>query len=613
MAGSYSWAATGSGQWGFAGNWFDITSGTTATTAPAAGDIALVESPAPGTITVAGPGSAQALTLNGAVGLSGSFALDAFVVANPAGPPQTGTTESNVTLAGVVTAGAVSIGSLYGVPGLSSQQVNLGTVELGEGALLAAGTVALKAGTLEADGGSLSVDGSLTLGQVLMSPRPPTDRMTSGVLDLTDNAHAQVGMLWIVSGTVSLDATSSLEIGHAGTTEAGTTETGTITVDADGTLSIGDFFHASATATIAAPVVNNGGIVDNGFTDLSDIINNGTITLRQASIRDIDGAGLIFANDGVTIGAGVHGTVWIGGNSGGITLDTGAPPDPATTPIIADLVDGTSLFLPGITADSAQFTESEDFTGILSLGQDGTTVASLRLLGNYPGNAFAVSLDDGGSTITTSAPCFLAGTRILTPRGEIQVERLRAGAAVTTQSGGSRKVRWLGHRSIRTAGHPHPEAVLPVRIAAGAFGERLPRRDLYLSPDHAVFAEGVLVPIKYLINGATIVQVARRTARYWHVELDAHDILLAEGLPAESYLETGGRAQFANGGVVAALHPNFASLAWEAGGCAPLAVAGPAVERLRRRITDALPPPPAGSRPAAADSRRGRPAAARSR
>ena len=115
---------------------------------------------------------------------------------------------------------------------------------------------------------------------------------------------------------------------------------------------------------------------------------------------------------------------------------------------------------------------------------------------------------------------------------------------------------WVGHRTVDCTLHPKPHTVWPVRICAGAFGPGLPSRDLWLSPDHAVFVDDVLIPVKYLINGealpsgatrGTIVQHPVDKVTYYHIELPAHDILLAEGLPAESLLDTGDRSIFTNG------------------------------------------------------------------
>ena len=171
-------------------------------------------------------------------------------------------------------------------------------------------------------------------------------------------------------------------------------------------------------------------------------------------------------------------------------------------------------------------------------------------------------------------PCFVTGTRIATPRGACAVERLAVGEPVLTAERRALPVTWIGHRGVSCARHPRPHDVWPVRIRAGAFNDGLPRRDLWLSPDHAVFVDGVLIPIRYLANGCTVAQVPRRAVTYWHVELPAHDVLLAEGLPAESYLDTGNRGAFAGGGPTM-LHPDFALRIWARQACAKLVVDGP--------------------------------------
>jgi hypothetical protein len=123
--------------------------------------------------------------------------------------------------------------------------------------------------------------------------------------------------------------------------------------------------------------------------------------------------------------------------------------------------------------------------------------------------------------------------------------------------------------------------VQPVRVRANAFTAGLPSYDLRLSPDHAVFIDGVLIPIRYLINGRTIVQEQVDKVTYYHVELSSHEVILAEGLPCESYLDTGNRGAFANGGGTAILHPDFALKHWKSKGCADLVLDGPNLEAAR--------------------------------
>jgi hypothetical protein len=122
----------------------------------------------------------------------------------------------------------------------------------------------------------------------------------------------------------------------------------------------------------------------------------------------------------------------------------------------------------------------------------------------------------------------------------------------------ARTVKWVGRRRLDLTGHPRPELVAPIRIQASAFAAGVPHRDLLVSPDHAVLVDGMLILARQLINGATIRQERDwRSVDYFHVELDSHDILLAEGLPAESYLDTGNRGFFANASVPMELHPDL--------------------------------------------------------
>jgi phospholipase/lecithinase/hemolysin len=184
---------------------------------------------------------------------------------------------------------------------------------------------------------------------------------------------------------------------------------------------------------------------------------------------------------------------------------------------------------------------------------------------------------------TGSLACFAAGTRLATPAGEIPVEDLRVGMLLHTRRGPG-PVRWVGHRRIDCRRHAKPREVWPVRVRAGAFGPARPRRDLLLSPDHAVFVAGVLIPIRYLVNGRTIAQEPCDTITYWHVELPCHEVVLAEGLPAESYLDTGNRGSFAEAAPAAAPAPAESLRIWARSGCAPLVLGGARLAAVRREL-----------------------------
>ena len=209
---------------------------------------------------------------------------------------------------------------------------------------------------------------------------------------------------------------------------------------------------------------------------------------------------------------------------------------------------------------------------------------TLTLDGTYKQNEFALGYSGGVDRITTTDnPCYCRGARLLTDRGEVAVEELAIGDLVVTASGDLLPVKWLGHRELDCRRQPDPRAVWPVRVSAGAFGEQLPKRDLWLSPGHCVAAEGVLMPIRVLINGRTIGQIETDRVEYWHVELDRHDILLANGLPAESYLDTGNRTAFVNGGDFLELHPDFEPKEVTET-CLPQVKQGPEVERMKAKL-----------------------------
>jgi hypothetical protein len=142
-------------------------------------------------------------------------------------------------------------------------------------------------------------------------------------------------------------------------------------------------------------------------------------------------------------------------------------------------------------------------------------------------------------------------------------------------------VTWVGRREVDCADHAQPRKVWPVRVEAGAFGPGRPHSDLFLSPDHAVFVGEVLIPVRCLINGSTITQVNVDHVTYHHIELAAHNVLLAEGLPAESFLDMRDGSNYANRPGPARLYPDYSARIWEAFGCARLVVTGPELEAAR--------------------------------
>jgi hypothetical protein len=244
------------------------------------------------------------------------------------------------------------------------------------------------------------------------------------------------------------------------------------------------------------------------------------------------------------------------------------------TMIIDGFIVGDTIDLTGFAAVGRTFASNR-----LVLNDSGGGHSTLAIQGAFSTDNFALAADgSGGTDITLQAitPCFAAGTRITTPRGTVPVEHLREGDVLLTVSGKRRPIQWIGRRTVDCKHHISPDRVKPIRIAPHAFGENRPHRALLLSPDHSVFVEDVLIPVKFLVNETTVSQLDVEKVTYYHIELPNHDVVLAEGLPAETYLETGGRSAFENGGGAVQLHPDFASdearvgMVWRDLGYAPL-------------------------------------------
>lgn len=147
------------------------------------------------------------------------------------------------------------------------------------------------------------------------------------------------------------------------------------------------------------------------------------------------------------------------------------------------------------------------------------------------------------------ANCFMGDTQIATPQGEVVVDLLEPGDEICLHDGTTARVRWVAKQTLMPV-FGLPERNRIIEIAPGALGDGLPHSPLRLTADHALLLDGVLVHAGALINGDTIRQVPDndlpRRFTVYHVETEAHAMLLANGAPSETFIDNVPRHVFDN-------------------------------------------------------------------
>jgi len=477
--------------------------------------------------------------------------------------------------------------SLYTfLPGLSLSAGGLGVLGNAELIDQAGGTYAgsfvLSQGTLDPAGGALTLSGPATLAGTLSG---------AGTLTLTGTGMASN---FAVQGGATADVAGSLVVEGAVSVGSGSS-TGILDVTPAGTLALTE--EVPLAVFTGGALLNQGTVIKaaglgaatlaGGLTNQGEVVAAaGTLSITGA----LSNAGTLAAASGTLILAGslaapsgANGLLEIGAEGAILTEGAVASSETFTfTGPLGSLVIGApgqffgtvTGFTNGDVIDfpSVSFSASETLTygnGTLALSTAGTAEAALALSGSFSPSALELAADPGGGSEVTldPPPCFAEGTLIDTPGGRMPVERLRPGDVVSLDSGGFAPLLWIGAREVDITGHAHPEAHWPVRIRAHAFGLGRPCCDVLLSPDHAVSVAGVLVPVKFLVNGRSLVIEKRDWIRYFHFALPRHGVVRAAGLPVESYFdERKGRET-------------------GEGRCAPLCCTGELLLRLRARLS----------------------------
>jgi glycosyltransferase involved in cell wall biosynthesis len=400
------------------------------------------------------------------------------------------------------------------------------------------------------------------------------------------------GAPWTIQSLNVNVATVTLEVDANLTAGALTGNLGTINVDSGAIMTIQSLNSGSGTIS-----VSNGSELIVGKLNNS----NGNITAGPNGLVDLGGNG----NGDFTL---TGGTLEVDRNylgSGVITMDAGSL-------WLAGRLGNSSYVLNGndnLFFDSLQSTTSNSFTGVapgdrlailgvtitsatysgttLTLNTSGGTFSftNITLASNEtPGATFGTTTFEGNSYGYIQMACYCRGTLILTPTGEVPVESLAIGDEVVTASGVAKPVKWIGQRSYMgwlAAGNPK---AMPVHFKPGSLADRVPRRDLWVSPEHAMYIDGALVPAELLANGDSIVKTkGLEEIHYFHVELDTHDVIVAEGALAETFVDDDSRGMFHNAAEFHRLYPN-ATVQHPVRYCAPRMEEGFALEALRRNL-----------------------------
>ena len=532
----------------------------------------------------------------GNVGLSSTTTVSAGAISNlgsisiTGASPGTSSPQASLVVAGAAglgTAGSVSNSvSLFDNANLQFGGGGFTTIASG-GSLFLDGTQAnVGIAGSNAHNSALSnlseVDGSLSLlgGNSLTSS---ATTFTNKSVVIVDN-NAQLSLTGVLNNNAFLDLSGGAVTALALNNNSGPSGVGNVN------------FSSSFNAPGAASVLTLNG----GKSSISGNIS-GTGNLDFEGGTAVVNSNATLKSSNVTLGGNAHVEVAASAanvtspfsfaNGAQATLQLDASVLPATGGTLSNTIvrfaAGDALDLRSLAFTSGATTAYDANSGTLSVTSNGVT-DTLSMALPQTTSFQAVSDGSGGTEVV----CFCSGTRIRAATGDTAVEDLKIGDLVVTSSGARRPIRWLGHRTIDGRRHPRPHEVLPVRIAAHAFGPQRPARDLLLSPGHSVCVDAVgevLIPAAALVNGTTIRQEPVERVTYWHVELESHDVILAENLPCESYLDMGNRGFFAEAGVPALHASPDISAADHADFCRPFHQDGPVVAFVRERLAARAP------------------------
>jgi hypothetical protein len=464
---------------------------------------------------------------------------------------------------------------------LPAGTTNNTALEVTLGAAVAGTAVGSAFIALASDGTGIDSNGTTSLGTdtialsgAVFNYAAPTLRSASVNLGIIHVGSAATQALSLSNGSTSSAYTEKLDAAFLSVTGTGALATGSVATLASGgsssALSVG--FSGSDTGLFSGRAVlgftSDGTGIDNlGTTVLSSdtITLTGTVdNYATATLAELSGAGTLTGignNFTLALGSLQQGHSSLVANlevlnvatgfadqlGGGFTIaNAGSAFTDSGFSNFSSLSAGQADVLPSITLSGTSAGSFSETIIVVSTGSNAS---------GYSGTLANSTLTVTG-TVTDNPICFVRGTRLATPQGDTAVEELHPGDEVCTPVGPAR-VRWIGRRAYDGRFINGNHLALPVTIKVGALGENIPVRDLHVSPGHGIWIAGVLVPAWRLVNGLNVIQAqAVDTVEYYHVELQGHGLLLAHGVPVESFLDNGlFRSQFQNAAEYWILYP----------------------------------------------------------
>jgi hypothetical protein len=558
-----------------------------------------------------GVASAETFTLfnNGAVyGADDGVTLQSGVVSNT-GTIAGGLQGLSVYTSGTVTnaAGATVMGGVYGLGVSSGASVfNAGTIASQSATRGAAASIYANSSLTNVSGGSIvgGFDGVYMVNSTLRNQAGAT--ITGGNFGVAGYFYDTVVNAGNIQGSVvGIDVLFSGGSGPSMVDNTGTIGGGTIGVylglggsvtnEASGTITAVEGVTLAGTA---GTLINAGIVIGTGGTAavLGATGYDRLVLGAGASFTGIVEASNATAANTIELKAGAStgtlsglGSEYVGFQS--ITIDSGAAWSLAGSAAAfgTTAIDG---FNSHDRLDLTNLTFNAGDTATLNGGNqlvitDAGGNVTIQTDSAVTGHLFTLVSDGHAGTLleeTNYTPCYLRGTRILTANGQLRVEDLRIGDRVVTLGGEILPIKWIGRRGYRdwlALGNPE---VQPILFKAGAIADHVPKRDLYVSPEHAMFLDGLLIPAHLLVNGTSIAKVeGLDDVEYFHLEFDRHVVILAEGAAAESFVDDDSRMLFHNADEYRRLYPDEPPRL-EAQFCAPRVEAGEALENVHRRL-----------------------------